>query len=134
MEMQLCEYTSDDTGACVRELAARVREHVLREISDGTEPTKIKVQVGVRRGDGSALMGLLLCLPIGVSVTGGGVIPAAAAASVSNAKLDASVVVVVGKRMSIFSLRNVEKRLVLTTTTPLEAASAWFTANKGAMQ
>jgi hypothetical protein len=119
MEMQRCDYTSDDTGACVRELLVRIREHVQREISNGGTDTKIKVKVSVRRGDGSALMGpLLLSLPVGVSVTGDGLIPAAAAASVSRAKLDASVVVLVGKKTSSFSLHNVEK---LTLPTPADA-------------
>jgi hypothetical protein len=109
------EYTSDETGACVRALADRVVRH-----ASGS-----KVRVDVRRGDGRGLVRMLRDgLPRGVEIDDN----ASASSSSMRAKLDVSVHVA----SHVLSLCNVAKVAArLPPGPPLAKYAEWVTANLG---
>jgi hypothetical protein len=108
------EYTSDETGACVRALADRVVLH-----AHGS-----KVRVDVRRGDGTGLVRMLRDgLPRGVEIDDN-----ASSSSSMSAKLDVSVHVA----SHVWSLCNVAKVTArLPPGPPLAKYAEWVTANLG---
>ena len=102
------EYTSDETGACVRALADRVVRH-----ASGS-----KVRVDVRRGDGTGLVRMLRTRGVEIDDN-------ASSSSSMSAKLDVSVHVA----SHVLSLCNVAK--VAARLPPLAKYAEWVTANLG---
>ena len=105
------EYTSDETGACVRALADRVVRH-----ASGS-----KVRVDVRCGDGEGLVRMLRTRGVEIDDN-------ASSSSSMRAKLDVSVHVA----SHVLSLCNVAKVAArLPPGPPLAKYAEWVTANLG---